>query len=94
MDLDNIKFILDLTHTNTVNRYLQKGWVLIKTYTSSYDPEIAKDDLTMHYVVGATSDVDFSEELSRLTMYAGINDYFIEQSTKFTNESNDEEISF
>ncbi|CCJ32856.1 hypothetical protein CAAU_0772 [Caloramator australicus RC3] len=48
----------------------------------------------MHYVVGATSDVDFSEELSRLTMYAGINDYFIEQSTKFTNESNDEEISF
>jgi hypothetical protein len=69
LDLQDIKFVIDLKYVNEVNRYLQDGWILLKTYTASYDPLIAKDDLTIHYVLGATKDVDYSKELSKLTAY-------------------------
>ena len=67
MELSDIKFIIDLTYIKDVNKYLQDGWILLKTYTVSYDPEFAKNDLTMHYVLGATSEVDYSKELSEVT---------------------------
>lgn len=67
MELSDIKFVIDLISIKDVNNYLQSGWKLINTYTVSYDPEIAKDDLKLHYVLGATSEIDYSKELSRFT---------------------------
>ena len=63
MKLHDIKYLLDLRNITDVNNYLQKGWVLLNMYTVSYDPDICKNHLIMHYVIGATSDVDYSEEL-------------------------------
>lgn len=63
MKSENIKFMLDLESLDKVNNYIQKGWVLIDTYTTSYDPEYSKNHLTMHYIIGATDDIDYSAEL-------------------------------
>ncbi|WP_045517768.1 hypothetical protein [Clostridium sporogenes] len=66
MELSDIKFILDIESTRTLNKYLDNGWILVNTYTKSYDPTIAPNDLTMHYVIGATSNIDYSKEKSDL----------------------------
>lgn len=80
MDLKDIKFVIDLISVDDVNGYLQKGWILIKTYTTNYDPEISADNLKLHYILGATDKVDYSKELSKLNedikTKAAINEYF------------------
>lgn len=72
MNLKDIKFILDLESRKDVNNYLQKGWVLLNTYTVSYDPDICKDHLYMHYVIGAPIGVDYSKELSDSNLYSNL----------------------
>lgn len=69
MKLSEIKFVIDLEHPNPVNKYLENGWVLLDTYTKSYDPEIAPNDLNLHYVLGATDAVDYSKEKEDLHCY-------------------------
>lgn len=64
MNLENIKFVLDITETDKLDRYLQNGWILIKAYTTCNDPVHAKEDQTLHYAIGATSEVDYSKELN------------------------------
>lgn len=70
MDLKDIKFILDLDSESNVNKYLQKGWVLINTYTTTHDPDICKNHLYMHYIIGAPVGVDYSKELSQFNLYS------------------------
>ncbi|KZL92349.1 hypothetical protein [Clostridium magnum] len=52
MDLKNIKKVEDLTIMSDANRRLEQGWVLIGTYTNSYDRFAYPDESTFHYVVG------------------------------------------
>lgn len=66
MDLTDIKFIKDLCREDDVNRHIQKGWKLINIHTVSYDPDIAPNDLRIHYILGATNDVDLSDDLEKL----------------------------
>lgn len=52
LDLTSIKKVEDLTIMSDVNRRLEQGWVLIETYTNSYDPSAYPGMNTLHYVVG------------------------------------------
>ena len=52
MDLKNIKRVEDLTIMNDTNRRLEQGWVLIGTYSNSYDHFAYPDGTSFHYVVG------------------------------------------
>ena len=37
-----------------VNNLLKEGWAIINTYTTCYDHTIAREDQTMHHVLGIT----------------------------------------
>lgn len=52
MDLQNIRKVEDLTIMSDANRRLEQGWVLIGTYTNSYDRFAYPDESTFHYIVG------------------------------------------
>jgi hypothetical protein len=66
MELSEIKCVIEIDYTDQVNEYLQKGWEIIKIYTSSFDPDISQNDQRIHYVLGATKDIDYSKELQAI----------------------------
>lgn len=59
MELKNIKKVEDLTIMSDTNKRLEQGWVLIGTYTNSYDSSSYPGETTFHYVVGLPDGVEY-----------------------------------
>lgn len=59
MDLKNIKKVEDLTIMSDANRRLEQGWILIGTYTNSYDRFSYPDETAFHYVVGLPEGAEY-----------------------------------
>lgn len=75
MDLKNIKKVEDLTIMSDANRRLEQGWVLIGTYTNSYDRFAYPDESAFHYVLGlpdATEYVDTPQETNYIDLDKGV----------------------
>lgn len=49
---------------NKVNELLSEGWYLINTYTTCYDAIIAKEQQTLHYVLGITYESKIAHSFS------------------------------
>jgi hypothetical protein len=59
MDLENIKKVEDLTIMSDTNRRLDQGWVLMGTYSNSYDHIAYPGEVTFHYVVGLPEGTEY-----------------------------------
>lgn len=59
MDLKNIKKVEDLTIVNDANKRLEQGWLLIGTYSNSYDHFAYPGETAFHYVVGLPDGVEY-----------------------------------
>lgn len=59
MDFTNIKKVEDLTIMSDANNRLKQGWILIGTYTNSYDPQAYPGENTFHYIVGLPDGVEY-----------------------------------
>lgn len=73
MDLKNIKKVEDLTIMSDANRRLAQGWILIGTYTNSYDRFAYPDENTFHYVVGFPEGTEYVDT-PQGTNYADLNE--------------------
>lgn len=49
--LSDTRELFETEHLDEANRYIKQGWVLLDIYKTTYDYQIAPNDITMHYVL-------------------------------------------
>ncbi len=51
VETKDVKALHEVTDYEVANEYLKLGWVLLDKYKTCYDPVVAADDQTMHFVL-------------------------------------------